>query len=56
MTHAELQAEIDSLLSEIMRLHADPKAPEYNDCDTAPCNWCERASKLLADREADTAT
>lgn len=40
-------AEIESLLREVMRQHADPDAPEYNECDTAPCNWCERAVRII---------
>ena len=44
-------AEINSLLREVMQQHADPDAPEYNQCDTEPCNWCERAAKLIRPNE-----
>ena len=49
---AALDAEIGSLLREIMQMHADPDAPEYNECDTSPCNWCERAAKLIGPNAA----
>lgn len=42
-----MNEEIIALLKEVMRQHADPEAPEYNECDTAQCNWCERAAKVL---------
>jgi len=42
-----MNEEITALLKEVMRQHADPEAPEYNECDTAQCNWCERAAKVL---------
>lgn len=39
--------EIQFLLMEHMGQHRSPDMPEYNQCDTAPCNWCERAKKVL---------
>jgi hypothetical protein len=44
---AEPTKEVVFLLSEVMGQHADPEAPEYNECDKARCNWCERAAKVL---------
>ena len=35
------------LLREVVWLHSDPDSPEYNECDKAECNWCERAKKLF---------
>lgn len=41
------EAEIRALLEEVIRIHADPDAPEFSKCDIEPCMWCERAKKLL---------
>ena len=35
------------LLTEIMDGHSDPKSSNYNDCDTAPCEWCTQARAYL---------
>jgi hypothetical protein len=35
------------LLCEVMRAHADPDNPEYNECDIEPCEWCTRAGELI---------
>jgi hypothetical protein len=35
------------LLREVMQSHADPTDPNYNQCDTSPCQWCEDAKKLI---------
>jgi len=35
------------LLKDVMQIHADPKDPNYNGCDTDPCQWCEDALKLI---------
>jgi hypothetical protein len=35
------------LLSEGMSRHADPESGEYNRCDEAPCNWCERVKEWV---------
>ena len=40
-------AEIESLLREILQQHADFEAPEYNHCDADPCLWCQRAKSVL---------
>lgn len=39
--------EIVTLLREIVNQHADPEAPEYNDCDNVACNWCARAKRIV---------
>jgi sulfite reductase beta subunit-like hemoprotein len=31
------------LVGEVMGWHADPDSPDYNACDTSPCDWCRRA-------------
>ena len=35
------------LLQETVDSHSDPESPEYNECDTAICLWCEGARKVL---------
>lgn len=35
------------LLLETIREHADPASLYYNNCDTAPCAWCEKAMELI---------
>lgn len=37
------------LLQEVIRQHADKDAPEYNQCDTAPCKWCSEAKRILSE-------
>ena len=39
--------EARALMREIIAAHRDPDAPEYNECDTAKCDWCGRAERLL---------
>ena len=40
--------ETAELLDELMGWHADPDDEHYNECDTDPCNWCERAKIVVA--------
>lgn len=40
---AETLAVILELLREVREWHSNPKSSDYNNCDTEPCNWCERA-------------
>lgn len=35
------------LLNEVMRSHADPDSPDYNECDKDPCAWCTEAKELI---------
>ena len=41
------EEELKELLGEVMRAHADPDNPEYNECDVEPCEWCTRAADLI---------
>lgn len=41
------RTDAERLLREVMSWHADPKSPDYNECDTAPCRWCEQAAAAL---------
>lgn len=43
------EAAFAELLREVMRTHADKNSSEYNECDKARCNWCERASVLIGE-------
>lgn len=36
-----------SLLRETMQSHSTPDCAEFQDCDAAPCLWCETARKIL---------
>lgn len=36
------------LIEEVLRIHADPNSPDYNDCDTDPCGWCVKANTFLS--------
>ena len=36
------------LLREVMDMHSDPNAPEYNGCDKRKCFWCEQADAQIA--------
>lgn len=44
----EVREKVRTLLTEIIQLHADPNAPEYNECDKQQCYWCEQAKEILA--------
>ena len=35
------------LVREVMFWHRDKESSDYNECDTAPCHWCERAQKAI---------
>ena len=37
------------LVREVMFWHRDKKSSDYNECDTAPCHWCEQAQKAIDD-------
>ena len=39
-------AHLRRLLSDVMRAHADPESPDYNECETSPCQWCARCAEL----------
>ncbi len=34
-------AAAQALLREVRGWHCDKESPEYNECDTAPCQWCD---------------
>ena len=36
------------LLIEVMGWHRDIDNHSYNECETEPCTWCERAAMALA--------
>ena len=36
-----------TLLREVMAWHRDPQSADYNECDTAPCEWCKVAAQCL---------
>jgi len=42
----QLKANKD-LVREVMFWHRDKESSDYNECDTAPCHWCERAQKVI---------
>ena len=44
---------IAGLLKERLRDHSYPDSGEYNGCDDSPCNWCERALKIIAEMGGD---
>lgn len=44
------------LIKEVMQWHSDPASADYNQCDTAPCRWCENARRLLAEVESTKQT
>ena len=44
---AEL-AKAQELLREVMTWHSDADSSDYNGCDQDKCNWCERASRVVA--------
>lgn len=46
MTDQEKIEKLSALIKEVMQWHADPNSSEYNECDTAPCFWCEQAKEL----------
>ena len=35
------------LLQDTVDVHSDPSDGGYNECDTAPCDWCETAKEVL---------
>ncbi len=41
------------LLREILTEHADPQSPNYNECDTDPCEWCVNARWWVGSMERD---
>ena len=45
------RAEIADLLTDVRNLHSHPDSNDYNECDKDPCNWCERAIKIIAEME-----
>ena len=44
---SKTRLEIDTLISEVIKWHSDRLSPDYNECEVSPCNWCERAKKVL---------
>jgi len=38
---------VERLLSDVMRIHADPNDAGHNYCDDDKCQWCEWASELF---------
>lgn len=40
-----------ALIAEVVQQHADQDSPEYNECDTSRCMWCENAAKLMPPNE-----
>ena len=47
---AELEGalrKVRPLLQDTVDVHSDPSDAGYNECDTAPCDWCETAKELL---------
>lgn len=42
---------VRDLLVEVLMIHADPENPGYNECDVAPCAWCESARAHIADMD-----
>lgn len=42
-----MNQKIIDLLQEVVRSHRDPDSPEYNECDTAECEWCRRAKAAI---------
>ncbi len=47
MTDTERLNLATDLLREVMDWHADPESNEYNECDTAPCDWCSQARRVI---------
>jgi len=51
-THRVMSVEhisrIKELLQEVAMGHATPSDAEYNQCDSAPCNWCAAAVGIIA--------
>ena len=45
----DLLAAAQELLAEVRQWHSDKESPDYNECDTAPCQWCESSLKLGTD-------
>lgn len=35
--------ELEKLIQEIVINHADKNSPDYNECDTSKCDWCEES-------------
>ena len=48
------EAAFAELLKDVMQLHSDPNGAQYNECDTAPCSWCEEAKRLMLHGHPDT--
>jgi hypothetical protein len=44
---SEREKAIEELLRDIMGAHADRDDTAYNQCDEAPCAWCESAAYVL---------
>jgi hypothetical protein len=42
------------LIAEVMQSHRDKRSPDYNECDSDPCKWCDDAKNAI-DREHDIA-
>jgi hypothetical protein len=41
------EARFRELLEDVIWQHSDPRGAEYNECDKAPCAWCEEAKALI---------
>jgi len=41
-------AKMETLMAEVLRSHSDPEMAEYNECEKAPCFWCEQAKALMS--------
>jgi hypothetical protein len=44
-------ARLRELVKEVTDWHKTPDSGEYNECDVAPCHWCEMANDILSKRE-----
>ena len=43
----EALRKVRPLLQDTVDVHSDPSDAGYNECDTAPCSWCEIAKEVL---------
>lgn len=47
MSDAEKLALAKELLKEIVASHRDDESSDYNECEKAPCRFCELAKTVL---------
>lgn len=40
---------LEKLVGEVIWSHSHSESPEYNECDTAICNWCVESQRHIKD-------